>query len=114
MKMSDRIKRNMTAERKLTAISIRVPEHVIEDLKEVAPTLGFGGYQALIKAYISQGLRNDLMRLEAERERTALAADLAKHGVAQDVIELVMKRTTAMEKSSSRLHAIEHQAEVVG
>lgn len=30
--------------------SVPEPDHVIEDLKEVAPSLGFGGYQALIRA----------------------------------------------------------------
>ena len=114
MKMTDRIKRNMTVGRKLTAISIRVPEHVLEDLKEVAPTLGFGGYQALIKAYISQGLRNDLMRLEAERERTELAADLAKHGVAHEVIKLVLERTASIDQSLARRSGIEREAEAVG
>jgi hypothetical protein len=41
-------------------VSIRIPDDVIEDLKRVAPILGFSGYQALIKAYIGQGLRADL------------------------------------------------------
>ena len=53
------------------------------------------------------------MRLEAERERTALAADLAKHGVAQDVIELVMERTASIDRSSGRLRTIEHEAEAI-
>ena len=53
------------------------------------------------------------MRLEAERERTALAADLAKYGVAQDVIELVMERTASIDRSSGRLRTIEHKAEAI-
>jgi hypothetical protein len=35
---------------------------VIEDLKAIAPTLGVSGYQPLIRAYIGQGLRKDLVR----------------------------------------------------
>ena len=50
MKMSERIKRNMQPHKPMTLISLRLPDHVIEDLKEVAPSLGFGGYQALIRA----------------------------------------------------------------
>ena len=44
----------------MTTISIRMPEDVVEDLKRVAPVLGFSGYQPLIRAYIGQGLRQDL------------------------------------------------------
>ena len=88
--MSERIRRNMAAERKMQPISIRVPEHVIEDLKEVAPTLGFSGYQALIRAYISQGLRHDLARLESERQHGEIAAKLEQHGVAREIIEAVL------------------------
>ena len=41
----------------MSTISIRMPEDVVEDLKRVAPVLGFMGYQPLIRAYIGQGLR---------------------------------------------------------
>ena len=43
----------MQPDKPVTLISLRLPDHIIEDLKEVAPSLGFGGYQALIQAYIS-------------------------------------------------------------
>ena len=46
-------------------VSIRMPEDVVEDLKQVAPLLGFTGYQPLMRAYIGQGLRADLARLAA-------------------------------------------------
>lgn len=67
MKMSDRIKRNMQASKPMTLILLRLSDHVIEDLKEIAPSLGFGGYQALIRAYISNGLRKHLAEREAQR-----------------------------------------------
>jgi len=38
----------------MTMVSIRIPEDVIDDLKRLAPVLGFSGYQALIKAYIGR------------------------------------------------------------
>lgn len=44
----------------------RHPTHagsVIDDLKRVAPLLGYSGYQPLMRAYIGQGLRADLARL---------------------------------------------------
>jgi len=38
-----------------------MPEDVVKELKRVAPLLGFSGYQPLIRAYIGQGLRKDLV-----------------------------------------------------
>jgi len=48
----------------MTTISLRMPEDVVVLLKHVAPLLGFSGYQPLIRAYVGQGLRQDLERLE--------------------------------------------------
>jgi predicted DNA binding CopG/RHH family protein len=56
---SERIRQRLRKDRPMTTISIRIPEDVIENLKEIAPTLGFSGYQPLIRAYIGQGLRKD-------------------------------------------------------
>ena len=67
-------------------ISLGIPEDVIEDLKRVAPMLGFSGYQALIKAYIGQGLRADLERLENGVEISSLIESLKKKGVKEEII----------------------------
>jgi hypothetical protein len=61
--MPERMKLRMRKDRPMTAISIRIPEDVVDELKEVAPLLGFSGYQPLIRAYIGQGLRKDISRL---------------------------------------------------
>ncbi|HEY4355173.1 MAG TPA: hypothetical protein VGN16_05465 [Acidobacteriaceae bacterium] len=74
----------------MTSISLRIPEHVIEDLKEIAPTLGFSGYQGLIKAYISQGLRKDLQRLEGSNVQ-ALTESLRRQGVPDAKISAAIK-----------------------
>jgi hypothetical protein len=50
----------------MTAIAIRIPEDAIEDLKRVAPLFGFSGDRPLVRAYIGQGLRSDLDRLEED------------------------------------------------
>jgi hypothetical protein len=71
--------------RVMTSISLRIPESVIESLKEIAPSLGFSGYQGLIKAYISKGLREDLERLEGSQVQ-ALTESLRKQGVADELI----------------------------
>jgi hypothetical protein len=69
----------------MTTVTIRIPEDVIEDLKRVAPLLGFSGYQPLIRAYIGQGLRADLERLEGDT-LSALIASLKRRGVSDEVI----------------------------
>ena len=79
MKMSDRIKKRLRKDRAMTTISMRLPGDVIEDLKEIAPALGFSGYQPLIRVYIGQGLRKDLVRMENSQVQI-LAESLRRHG----------------------------------
>ena len=60
---------------------------VLDDLKRVAPLLrGFSGYQPLIRAYVGQGLRVDLERLEKDPV-TALEESLKRHGVSEEVLQ---------------------------
>jgi hypothetical protein len=80
------LKKRLNRNRPMTAITIRMPEDVIEDLKRVAPLLGFSGYQPLVRAYIGQGLRSDLDRLE-EDTISALIASLKRRGVSDEIIE---------------------------
>lgn len=81
-----KLRKRLRVDRPMTTISMRIPEDVIEDLKRVAPILGFSGYQPLIRAYIGQGLRADLERLEQKPDVSALLKNLRKRGVAQEVI----------------------------
>jgi hypothetical protein len=83
--MRDRLKIRLRKDRPMTTISIRMPEDVIDDLKEVAPALGFSGYQPLIRSYIGQGLRKDLERLEGSPVH-AITESLRKRGVADELI----------------------------
>ncbi len=85
-KLSKRLKKD----RPMTMISIRIPDDVIDDLKRVAPMLGFSGYQALMKAYVGQGLRTDLERLEGGIEISALVESLRKKGVKDETISSAM------------------------
>ncbi len=62
-------------------------------MKKVAPILGFSGYQPLIRAYIGQGLRDDLERLEGDTI-SALIASLKRHGVSNEVIEEALKEVS--------------------
>lgn len=79
------LKVRLDRNRPMTSITIRMPEDVIEDLKRIAPLLGFSGYQPLIRAYIGQGLRVDLERFESKTV-TTLIASLKRQGVSDEVI----------------------------
>ena len=83
--MRERLKTRLRKDRPMTTISIRMPEDVIEDLKEIAPALGLSGYQPLIRAYIGQGLRRDLERLD-NSQMQAITESLSKQGVADELI----------------------------
>ncbi|WP_138497687.1 hypothetical protein [Nostoc sp. PA-18-2419] len=87
------LKKRLDKNRPMTTITIRIPEDVIEDLKQVAPLLGFSGYQPLIRAYIGQGLRADLERLESDTVST-LIASLKRHGVSDDIIREALSEAT--------------------
>jgi len=79
------LKQRLDRNRPMTSVTLRMPEDVVEDLKKVAPLLGFSGYQPLIRAYIGQGLRVDLERFESEIV-TALVASLKRRGISDAVI----------------------------
>ncbi len=68
MKMTERIKRRMVPDRPKASITIRFPADMIEELKEIAPCMGYSGYQSLIRSFVGQGLRQRLAELEAERQ----------------------------------------------
>lgn len=87
------LKKRLDKNRPMTSITIRMPEDVIEDLKRVAPLLGFSGYQPLLRAYIGQGLRSDLERLEGDTV-SALIASLKRHGVSEAVINEALSEVT--------------------
>ncbi|MEO1396288.1 MAG: hypothetical protein AAFV90_25620 [Cyanobacteria bacterium J06634_5] len=82
----DALKKRLKRDRPMNTVTIRMPENVIEDLKRIAPVLGFSGYQPLARTYIGQGLRSDLERLENDTV-SSLIDSLKRHGVEDDVIQ---------------------------
>jgi hypothetical protein len=84
------LKKRLEKNRPMTTISLRIPQDVVDDLKRVAPRLGFSGYQPLIRAYIGQSLRKDLERLEATPELSLLIESLRRQGVNDEVIASAM------------------------
>jgi len=87
---TSKLKERLQKDRPMTMISLRVPEDVVEDLKRIAPLLGFSGYQPLIRAYIGQGLRADLERLEGSVELSTLIESLRNQGVQDEIIASAM------------------------
>src|SRR5215213_9163647 len=86
----NKLKERLQKERPMTTISLRMPHDVVDDLKRVAPYLGFSGYQPLMRAYIEQGLRKDLARLEQTPEVAYLVESLRRHGVEDEIIAAAM------------------------
>ena len=70
----------------MTSVTLRMPEDVVDELKTLAPVLGFSGYQPLIRAYIGQGMRQDQKRLDKVRF-SALVNNLRKLGVSEELIK---------------------------
>lgn len=68
----NKLKKRLDPKRPMSTIIMRIPDDLIADLKRVAPHKGFSSYQPLIRAYIGQGLREDLSNLDAKPEITKL------------------------------------------
>ncbi len=94
----DTLKQRLDRNRPMTSVTIRIPEDVVEDLKRVAPLLGFSGYQPLIRAYIGQGLRVDLERFESETV-AALVASLKRRGVSDALIDEALSEVVHAQAS---------------
>ena len=80
------LKKRLDKNRPMAAITICIPEDVIEDLKRIAPLLRFSGYQPLVRAYVGQGLRTDLEHLVGDTV-SALISSLKRHSVCDTVIQ---------------------------
>lgn len=90
------LKQRLDRNRPMTSVTIRMPEDVVEDLKRIAPLLGFSGYQPLIRAYVGQGLRVDLERFEGETV-SALIAGLKRRGVSESMIDEVLSEVVRIK-----------------
>ena len=84
--INNTIKNRMVKNRPMTPVTLRMPIDVVESLKTIAPQKGFSGYQALLKAYIGEGLRKDEALL-AFSPNARLIEALKKHGVTDEVLQ---------------------------
>ena len=87
--LNERLRKRLTKDRANTTITIRIPIDVVDSLKTIAPTRGFSGYQALLKSYISEGLRRDEAEFDQYTARK-LAEALKRRGVSEDVLRDAM------------------------
>ncbi|MDR0782135.1 MAG: hypothetical protein LBF16_15850 [Pseudomonadales bacterium] len=84
--ISEKLHARMSRDREMTSITLRVPTDVVDSLKAIAPLKGMSGYQALLKAYVSEGLRRDeAVHLFGPAAR--LAEALRRRGVPAELIE---------------------------
>jgi hypothetical protein len=74
--------KNTVARQKIT---LRIPIDVVQSLKEIAPQKGFSGYQALLKSYLSEGLRHDESQFIFGKTARLIEA-LRKRGVSAEVL----------------------------
>jgi hypothetical protein len=96
---ADKLKKRLRKDRPATSVTINLPEDVLADLERVAVHLGLTNAHALIRAYVGQGLRADLERLESTPEVTGLITSLQRQGVAEEVI------ATAVAEAKGQLEA---------
>jgi hypothetical protein len=84
--ISESLKNRLDKNRPMTSITLRIPVDVVDSMKTIAPSKGFSGYQALLKSYISEGLRRDEALFSNSKELKLIAA-LKRLGVSESVIE---------------------------
>ncbi len=82
----EKLKKRIKRDRPMTSVTLRMPEDVVDDLKQIAPLLGFSGYQPLIRTYIGQCLRKDMERLDNDTV-TNLVTNLKHRGVSEKILK---------------------------
>ena len=93
--LSERLKSRLKKDRPMTSITLRIPVDVVESMKTIAPQRGFAGYQTLLKAYLSEGLRRDEAQFAASSQARLIDA-LKRRGVAAELIADVEKELLAV------------------
>ena len=88
--INSRLKMRLQKDRPSITITMRIPADVVEALKALAPMRGLGGYQTLLKSYISDGLRRDEAQFD-QYTAQKLAASLRRRGVAEGVIKAALE-----------------------
>ena len=75
-------------------VSIEIPKDTLVSLKKVADSRDMS-YQALLKLYIGQGLRQDLARLFSERVLETTAQVLTRHIQSGEEVSAIIREIQA-------------------
>ena len=76
--------------RAVETVSIEVPRDTLESLKKVAVSRDMS-YQALLRFYIGQGLRQDLAKMFADRVLETTAEVLTRHLQSEKEVSAIMQ-----------------------
>jgi len=76
--------------RAVETVSIQIPRDTLAALKEVAASRDMS-YQALLKFYIGQGLRQDLAKLFSDRVLETTAQVLTRHIQSEEEVSAIMR-----------------------
>src|SRR3546814_5071893 len=93
--LNDTLKRRLSRDRKMTSITLRIPQDVVDSMKAIAPVRGMSGYQTLLKSYISEGLRRDEAEYLSADATARLAEALKARGVDPKVVEQAVRDVRA-------------------
>lgn len=88
--LNDTLKKRLAKDRPVTSITLRIPVDVVDSLKAIAPHKGLSGYQTLLKAYISEGLRRDEAAFAPDAVKRLTSA-LKKRGVSKRLLDDAMR-----------------------
>jgi hypothetical protein len=94
MKISEHLKTRLVKDRAMTSITMRIPVDVVDSMKRIAPLRGFSGYQALLKLYLSEGLRRDEAQFAQDATQRLIVA-LRKRGVSDELIDAAARDLAA-------------------
>lgn len=92
--LTETLKKRLSKARAMTSITLRIPVDVVDSLKEIAPHKGYTGYQTLLKAYISDGLRRDEATYSSGTVERLTRA-LKKRGVPDAVVDEALRDLAA-------------------
>lgn len=76
--------------RETETVSLEIPKDTLDSLKKVAASRDMS-YQALLKLYIGQGLRQDLTKLFGDRVLETTAQVLARHLESEEEISAILQ-----------------------
>jgi len=91
--------------RAVETVSIEIPKDALDSLKKVAAIRDMS-YQALLKFYIGQGLRQDLSKQFADSVLDRAAEVLAKHIQSEEEVTAIIRELRETGTPSGSKHEI--------